>query len=257
VFFSRLDKDDGDNGESHGDSIGDYSDSGDNERATSQHRLQWNSVLDLPASHPTGVPAPTILRQPRYTVGTIPVNREAIANGCRFEELFDVVENYQRETDGPWNGKCNDTQCMLWKVAKYLHYADVQTPQIPKCEESVLEQLIPRMPDGLLSVFFSRLDKDDGDNGESHGDSIGDYSDSGDNGDDCLGLEQASTSSDLEEPVDVISEDSSAAQTRVPYHVPSDGLGSMWIFDLVYPEHATVRRSCRTAGRYRPGMYKV
>jgi hypothetical protein len=208
-------------------------DDGDNERATSQHRLQWNSVLDLPASHPTGVPAPTILRQPRYTVGTIPVNREAIVN----EQLFD---------DGD-NERATSQHRLQWNSVLDLpasHPTGVPAPTILRQSRYT----VGAIPVNRETIANEQL-FDDGDGDDGDGDSNGDYSDNAD--------EQALTSSNLEEPVVVISKDSSAAQTRVPYYVPSDGLGSMWIFDLAYPEHATVRRSCRTAGRYRPGMYKV
>ena len=86
---------------------------------TTQHCIQW-SILHQPHSPPTGVPAPTVLHQARYMVGAIPVNKEAIEHGRRFEELFDIVENYQREMNGPWDGSMNDPYCLLRKMGKYL-----------------------------------------------------------------------------------------------------------------------------------------
>ena len=84
---------------------------------TTQRRIQW-SLSHQPRSPPTGVPAPTALRQARYTLGAIPVNEEAIEHGRRFEELFDIVENYQREMNGPWDGNTNDPYCLLRKMVK-------------------------------------------------------------------------------------------------------------------------------------------
>ena len=45
-----------------------------------QHHIQW-SLSHQPCSSPTGVPAPTILHQARYTLGAIPVNKVAIEHG--------------------------------------------------------------------------------------------------------------------------------------------------------------------------------
>ena len=47
---------------------------------TTQHCIQW-SLSHQPHSPLTGVPAPTALHQARYTLGAIPVNKEAIEHG--------------------------------------------------------------------------------------------------------------------------------------------------------------------------------
>ena len=70
---------------------------------TTQHHIQWSLSHQL-HSPPTGVPAPTVLHRARYTLGAIPVNTVAIEHGQRFKELFDSVENYQCEMNGPWDG---------------------------------------------------------------------------------------------------------------------------------------------------------
>ena len=126
---------------------------------TTQRRIRW-SLSHQPHSPPTGVPAPTVLRQARYTLGAIPVNNEAIEHGRRFEELFDVVENYQREMNGPWNGSTNDPYCLLRKMVKYLFVEPFRhRPETLECELNVLEPMIPGLSEGVLSMFFSKLDK--------------------------------------------------------------------------------------------------
>ena len=47
---------------------------------TTQHCIQW-SLSHQPHSPPTGILAPTVLRQAQYTLGAIPVNKEAIEHG--------------------------------------------------------------------------------------------------------------------------------------------------------------------------------
>ena len=126
---------------------------------TTQRHIQW-SLSHQPHSPPTGVPAPTVLRQARYTLGAIPINKEAIGHGRRFEQLFDIVENYQREMNGPWNGSTNDPYCLLRKMVKYLFVEPSRhRPETLDCELNVLEPMIPGLSKGVLSMFFSKLDQ--------------------------------------------------------------------------------------------------
>ena len=126
---------------------------------TTQCRIQW-SLAHQPHSPPTGVPAPTVLRRARYTLGAIPVNYVAIEHGRRFEQLFDVVENFQREMNGPWDGSTNDPYCLLRKMVKYLFVEPSRhRPETLECELNVLEPMIPGLSKGILSMFFSRLDQ--------------------------------------------------------------------------------------------------
>ena len=126
---------------------------------TTQRRIQW-SLSHQPHSPPTGVPAPTVLRRARYTLGAIPVNKVAIEHGRRFEELFDIVENYQREMNGPWNGSTNDPYCLLRKMVKYL-FVEPSRHRLEtlECDLNVLEPMISGLSKGILSMFFSRLDQ--------------------------------------------------------------------------------------------------
>ena len=124
---------------------------------TTQRHIQW-SLSHQPRSPPTGVPAPTVLRRARYTLCAIPVNNEAIEHGRRFEELFDIVENYQREMNGPWDGSTNDPYCLLRKMVKYLFVEpSLHRPETLECELNVLEPMIPGLSEGVLSMFFSKL----------------------------------------------------------------------------------------------------
>ena len=126
---------------------------------TTQCCIQW-SLSHQPRSPPTGVPAPTALRQARYTLGAIPVNKVAIEHGRRFEELFDIVKNYQREMNGPWDGSTNDPYCLLRKMVKYLYVEpSLHRPETLVCELHVLEPMIPGLSNGILSMFFSQLDR--------------------------------------------------------------------------------------------------
>ena len=126
---------------------------------TTQRRIQW-SLSHQPHSPPTGVPAPTVLRRARYTRGAIPVYKEAIEHGRRFEELFDIIENYQREMNGPWDGSTNDPYCLLRKMVKYLFVEpSLHRPETLECEVNLLERMIPGLSKGILSMFFSQLEQ--------------------------------------------------------------------------------------------------
>ena len=126
---------------------------------TTQHCIQW-SLLHQPRSSPTGIPSPTVLHQAQYTLGAIPVNHVAIEHGQRFEELFDIVENYQHKVNGPWDGSMDDPYCLLHKMVKYLFIEpSCHRPETLDCELNVLEPMIPGLPKGILLMFFSQLDQ--------------------------------------------------------------------------------------------------
>ena len=62
--------------------------------------------------------------------------------------------------NGPWDGSTNDPYCLLRKMVKYLFVEpSLHRPETLECELNVLEPMIPGLSEGVLSMFFSKLEK--------------------------------------------------------------------------------------------------
>ena len=62
--------------------------------------------------------------------------------------------------NGPWDGNTNDPYCLLRKMVKYLFVEpSLHQPETLECELNVLEPMIPGLSEGVMSMFFSKLEE--------------------------------------------------------------------------------------------------
>ena len=62
--------------------------------------------------------------------------------------------------NSPWDGSTNDPYCLLCKMVKYLFIEpSLHQPETLECKLNVLKQMIPGLSEGVLSMFFSKLDQ--------------------------------------------------------------------------------------------------
>ena len=60
--------------------------------------------------------------------------------------------------NSPWDGSTNDPFSLLHKMVKYLFIeSSLRRPETLECELNVLEPMIPGVPEGVLSMLFSKL----------------------------------------------------------------------------------------------------
>ncbi|MCK7490826.1 MAG: hypothetical protein MZW92_02840 [Comamonadaceae bacterium] len=106
------------------------------------------------------VSAPMVLRrQPRFDIGGIPIDEEALAHDQKYADLFGIIEALDAEGDGHAN------RGMVINQITDLLYGRKQperrTPVPYDCNKETLHKMLPGFPVDRLSYFFEKLENDD------------------------------------------------------------------------------------------------